>query len=127
MLATQGDKCPSYVSAANVCDQCGSALISHTINSKCVKPRPKPTIQKKRQPRKTPEKLRSLAVRAEIKIDMLAAIPGVSRAKAGAILARFPTFAAMVAAPSDLIASVLCKNGKRLGTELGVAVWRALH
>lgn len=71
--------------------------------------------------------LRSKKVRADIKVEMLAAIPGVSPAKATAVLEECEgSFAKLVGASSTEIARCVYK-GAPLGPDLGIAVWRALH
>ena len=81
----------------------------------------------KRAPRKAPTALRLKAMRASVKIEMLAAIPGLSRAKAASILeACEGSFARIVGASSTQLARIE-RNGTALGIELGVAVFRALH
>lgn len=85
------------------------------------------TVRKPRKPRRTPAMLRSKQVRSDVKVSMISAIPGVSTAKAASILGAFEgKFSRLVGASRTEIARVVHDAGP-IGTELGFAVWRALH
>ena len=83
--------------------------------------------RKPSKPRKTPQMLRTKDVRADIKVDMIALVPGVSRARAEAVLSACEgSMAQLVGASSTELARVVYK-GAPIGQDLGVAIWRALH
>ena len=65
--------------------------------------------------------------RTEVKIDMIAAVPGVSRAKAEAVIGECEgSMARVVGSSSTELARIVFK-GAPIGKELGVAIWRAMH
>ena len=71
--------------------------------------------------------LRSKKMRTDIKVEMLAAIPGVSAAKATVVLEKCEgSFAKLVGTSSTEIARCVYK-GVPLGPGIGIAIWRALH
>ena len=123
----------SYVSSSksvnDVCAECGSILsqprCTHKHNTSTA-----PLIQKARKPykpRKTPQMLQAKNVRAELKVNMIALVPGVSRVKAEAVLSACEgSMARLVGASSTELARVVHK-GAPIGQDLGVAIWRALH
>jgi ERCC4-type nuclease len=125
----------SMASSTNVCTQCGSIMslprcvhrleklkAGHNAPSAAIK-RPR----RKYKERKKPEMLRLKEARADLKVSMIALIPGVSRVKAEAVLSTCEgSMAQLVGASSTKLARVVCK-GSALGEELGVAIWRALH
>ena len=126
----------SSLSINDVCTECG-AFISH-VQSQTSKrkngtkvPITKDCITKDKRgpykPRRTPAMLREKRARTEVKVDMLAAVPGVSRAKAEAVIdACEGSMARVVGASSTEFARVVFK-GAPIGMELGVAIWRAFH
>ena len=66
-------------------------------------------------------------MRTEVKIDMIAAVPGVSRAKAEAVVTTCEcSMARMVGASATELARVIYRDAP-IGQELGVAIWQALH
>ena len=107
----------------DVCKECGTAILRPRGLCKTIS---KP-VAKKRKPRKTPTVLHLKEARAKIKTDMIALVPGVSRAKAETVVNAYEqSMARLVGASSTGLARVVCK-GKPIGQELGVAIWRALH
>ena len=126
----------SRVSIEDVCEACGTLLTApRPVDTRPAPPQkaPAPPVAKqsprkpKRRPRRTPTTLRLKETRASVKIDMLTAIPGLSRAKAAAILeACEGSFVRLVGMSSTQIGRAPCR-GSPIGTELGVAVFRALH
>ena len=117
-------------SISDVCGECGAVIVaSPRAAPKGVDKAQKSRIkQRARQPRKTPAMLRHKLARTQIKAVMLANVPGVTFKKAEAILTTFEdSMAQLIGASSTRIAKVMCANGKPLGEELGVAVFRALH
>ena len=121
----------SSASVNDICETCGSIITTagtlqhthkHTAPAKTItKPR------KPRKPRRTPDMLWSKQMRADIKVEMLAAIPGVNQAKAEAVLEKCEgSFAKLVGASSTEIARCVYK-GAPLGSDIGIAIWRALH
>ena len=123
----------SFESINDVCTQCGSIITSTTHKHK-EHPNPLPPdaspIKKTRKPykpRKTPAMLRDKSMRVDIKIEMLATVPGVSHAKAEAVVTAYEqSMAQIIGASSTQLARVVCK-GTPIGQDLGVAIWRALH
>ena len=120
----------SNATIEDVCDACGTLL---TESTPVGHPPPrKDTARKlsaprKRQPRKTPTALRLKKMRASVKVDMLAAVPGLSRAKAAAILEMCEgSFVRLIGMSSSQIGMAVCR-GTPIGTELSVAIFRALH
>ena len=122
----------SSKSVNDVCTECGSILSQprYTHKRKEKHASTAPLIQKARKPykpRKTPQMLQAKEVRAELKINMIALVPGVSRVKAEAVLSACEgSMAKLVGASSTEIARVVYK-GAPIGQDLGVAIWRALH
>ena len=124
----------SSKSVNDVCTECGSILSQpQRIHNHKTKEKPTsvaPLIGKARKPskpRKTPQMLRTKDVRADIKVDMIALVPGVSRARAEAVLSACEgSMAQLVGAWSTELARVVYK-GAPIGQDLGVAIWRALH
>jgi ERCC4-type nuclease len=115
----------STASINDVCRTCGS-IVTIGRAAKSYK-RHKTSPSKPRKRRKTMALLEKKAVRKEVKTDMLAAIPGITPAKATAILeACEGSFAHLVGASSTEIARAVYL-GAPLGPDVGVAVWRALH
>ena len=130
---TPGSLEPSALAITDVCTQCGSAISSLAPScahggkfvpkvGKIVK------VHKTYRPRKTPEMLFAKKVRAELKVSMLALVPGVSRAKAEAVLAAHEgSMAGVVAASSMELSRIKSGKGTPIGQELGTAIFRALH
>ena len=74
-----------------------------------------------------PHVLRSKVVRKEYKVLMIATLPGVSRARAEAVIDAFEgSMARLIGASSTELSRVKSK-GVAIGMELGLAIWRALH
>lgn len=114
----------SSASAHDVCTECGTIL---SLPRKNAQQQRASIAKKKREPRRTPQVLRSKYVRKEFKVLMIATVPGVSRAKAQAVVdACEGSMAQLVGASSTELARVECR-GMQIGTELGLAIWRALH
>ena len=128
---------PSRHSVCDVCAECGSILSAPLstskaqrgaeakgpVTSKCI-------VKSKRgpyKPRKSPTSLKEKRARREVKVDMIAAVPGVSRAKAEAVVNTCEgSMARMVGVSATEFARVIYR-GAPIGQELGVAIWRALH
>ena len=116
----------SSASINDVCHSCGS-IISSAPRAHRHTQRESDPIKKPRKRRRTPASLECGDVRADVKIAMIAAIPGVSAAKAAALLEECEgSFARLVGASSTELANVHFE-GKPVGETLGVAIWRALH
>ena len=120
----------SNATIEDVCEACGTLLTAPTPAA----PPPsrkdasrKVSAPRQRRPRKTPTMLRLKKMRASVKVDMLAVIPGLSHAKAAAVLeACEGSFARLVGMSSTQLGRAAC-GGTPIGTELGVAIFRALH
>ena len=118
----------------DVCTECGSILsqkpCTHNHEVKKKNTSIAPLIGKARKPykpRKTPQMLRAKDARADLKVDMIALVPGVSRAKAASVLSACEgSMAQLVGASTTELARVVFK-GAPIGQDLGVAIWRALH
>ena len=131
--STTGSINESTASVNDVCETCGSIITmsgtqkhTHTHKS-AASTAPAKAIAKARKPRRTPDMLRSKKMRTEVKVEMLAAVPGVSPAKATAVLEECEnSFAKLVGASSTEIARCVYK-GAPLGPDIGIAIWRALH
>ena len=105
------------------CKYCGS-VIGHSHKKRKTKG---DADKQARKPRKTMAKLEEDSVRQEVRVSMIAAIPGVSPTKAAAILDSCDgSFARLMDTTEARIANSLC-GGAPLGTSIGRAVWRALH
>ena len=120
-------------SVNDVCTECGSILSQHRCTNEHQKGKSTSVaslikkVRRTYKPRKTPQMLRAKDARAEIKADMIALVPGVSRAMAEAVLSTCEgSMAKLVGASSTEIARVVYK-GAPIGQDLGVAIWRALH
>ena len=129
----QSEICPSVhklstASVNDVCTTCGSIITTTRPPKKRQQSELAVTKPSKpRKQRKTMALLEKKAVRKEVKVDMLAAVPGITPAKAAAILeACEGSFARLVGASSTEIARAVYL-GAPLGPDIGVAVWRALH
>ena len=120
----------SSASVQDVCTECGSMLSSSPRKSPHSNAAPQqraPIAKTTREPRKTPHILWKKYVRTEYKVLMIATVPGVSRAKAQAVVdACEGSMARMVGTSSTQLARVQSK-GVPIGEELGLAIWRALH
>ena len=66
-------------------------------------------------------------MRTEVKIDMIAAVPGVSHAKAEAVVNAYEGSMARIVGVSATEFARVVHRGAPIGQELGVAIWRALH
>jgi hypothetical protein len=123
----------SSASINDVCTQCGS-IIAETPPAKQKRSdksaESSGVVKKKRRPyqaRKTPYMLLKKEFRKQVKIDMIAAVPGISRAKAEAVVSACDgSMATMVGVSSTEFARVVYL-GAPIGKDLGVAIWRALH
>ena len=120
----------SQRSVDEICTECGN-VISMQENQAMKKPVAITGVAKRKRrpykPRRTPAILREKRMRREVKIDMLAQIPGVSRVQAEAVVAAYEdSMARMVGASATAFARVVYR-GAPLGDEIGVAIWRALH
>ena len=114
----------SSLSVNDVCTECGSSIPWPRGAPKKV---PSPISKKPRKPRKTPTMLFAKEARTDIKVEMIALVPEVSRAKAAAVVdACERSMARLIGASSTDLSRVVCK-GKPIGQELGIAIWRALH
>ena len=116
------------------CNQCGSLLFSSSAGEpKCASslPPPPPLPDPKKQP---PERrkltpavlLASDAARIEVRVKMLCAVPGITKAKALAVVVAFPSFEHLMAASREELAAVVVRKGT-LGDELGDALYSVLH
>ena len=115
----------STASINDVCRTCGS-IVTVGGAARSYK-RHKTSANKPRKRRKTMALLKKKAVRKEVKVDMIAAIPGITPAKATAILEACEwSFARLIGASSTEIARAVYL-GAPLGPDVGGAVWRALH
>ena len=77
-----------------------------------------------RRPTPKPGLTRFKEVRRLVRVEMLARVPGMNRAKARAVVERLPTntMSAIVALSSDELAATSLGGGRRLGQELAQAV-----
>ena len=80
---------------------------------------------KQRQPKMLPSALRRNASRLMVRKAMLAAIPGINRARAEAIVDKYPSLRALMNATERELAALTIKKGP-LGNELAVAILRVL-
>ena len=71
--------------------------------------------------------LEKKSMRTKVKIDMIAAVPGVSRPKAEVVIDECEGSMARVVALSSTELARMVFKGAPMGEELGVAIWRALH
>ena len=120
----------SSKSVNDVCTECGSILSQpQRIHNHKTKEKPTsvaPLIGKARKPskpRKTPQMLRTKDVRADIKVDMIALVPGVSRARAEAVLSACEgSMAQLVGASSTELARVVYRCTRVLRSDR-IWVW----
>ena len=123
-LQMSHDLTHSSLSVNEVCTECGSNI--HWPH-RAPKKVPSPIAKKPRKPRKTPSILFVKEARRDIKVEMIALVPEVSRAKAAAIVDTYErSMARLIGASSTDLSRVVCK-GRPIGQELGIAIWRALH
>ena len=118
----------SSKSINDVCTECGSIISPPQQSAKRVITNE--IVKKKRgpyKPRRTPAMLEKKRMRTEVKIDMIAAVPGVSRAKAEAVIDECEGSMARVVGLSSTELARIVFTSAPIGKELGVAIWRALH
>ena len=115
-------------SAVDVCAACGTVISGNRVAIRKHGAAATPAKKKAaRKPQRTPEMLNRRDVCTGVKIDMIAAVPGVSRAKAAAVLeACEGSFAQLVGASATKLAGTVC-GGTPIGNKLGVAIFRSLH
>ena len=117
--------CNAAMSLSNgICTECGSTMPQPCcLNNKQIAKKPRNTYK----PRKTPSMLYTKETRTDIKVDMIALVPGVSRAKAEAVVNAYERSMAQVIGASSMNLGCVRYRDKPIGKELGVAIWRALH
>ena len=114
-----------------LCPQCGSLLDTLVSSGRCREQHQQPLDQpekKKRRPyRKPSPKICELKeARKLIRIEMLAQVPGITRAKARIILARFPTIKDVAFARLEDLASLTVGRCSRVTWEEAEALKNVL-
>ena len=106
------------------CKACGTALhkVETDTADEPVSDKPNPTARKRRT---TPQMLRYKTTRLSTRVSMLAAIPGLGMVRAQAIVRKYPTFTALMAAQPDDLSKIVIKFSP-LGSDLALAVRRVV-